>query len=197
MIFEDPDRIDKSSKLYTLIKPIRDGVTFNFRIYFDNLRDCELGALLWVLKLPSDKYCHTLGMGKPLGMGAIKIELKLSVCKREERYKRLFDGNKWALSVEEKEESFLRHFLDKFEKEVIDHLPFSEKGTVQRLENVHRIKMLLKMLEWPGPINEMTRYLKIEPNEYKNRPVLPDPLNIGVYKDRPSESFFRSNRRQY
>ncbi len=184
MKFEDPDKIVKSPNLYSLIKPIREGITFNFRIYFDNLRDCELGALLWVLKLPSDKYCHSLGMGKPLGMGAVKMTPKLSLYKREERYKRLFDGDKWALAVNE--ESSIKNYLDKFEIEVLEHLPSSEKGTAKNLENVQRIKMLLKMLEWPGPKIEMTRYLKIEPNnEYKNRPVLPDPLNIGEYVDRP------------
>jgi CRISPR-associated protein (TIGR03986 family) len=183
--YEDPVKIDKSSKLYTLIKPIKDGVTFNFRINFDNLRDCELGALLWVLKLPSDNYCHTLGMGKPLGMGAVKITPKLSLYKREERYKRLFESSedKWELAMNE--ESSIRNYLDKFETEVLEHLPSSEKGTAKNLENVQRIKMLLKMLEWPGPQIERTRYLKIEPNEYKNRPVLPDPLNIGEYLDRP------------
>ncbi len=193
--FEDPDKIDKSLKLYSLIKPIREGVTFNFRIYFDNLRDCELGALLWVLKLPSDKYCHTLGMGKPLGMGAVKIEPKLFICKRKERYMRLFDGDNWDLAV--KEESSIQHFLEKFEKEVLEHLPPTEWGTPNNLENVQRIKMFLKMLEWPGPNIEMTRYLKIEPNEYKDRPVLPDPLSINSYKARPRGNFVRNNRQRY
>lgn len=184
--FEDPTKIYKSPKLYTLVKPIKEGVTFNFRINFDNLRDCELGALLWVLKLPSDNYCHTLGMGKPLGMGAVKITPKLSLCKREERYKRLFEFNedKWALALNK--ELSIQDYLNKFEIEVLEHLPFSEKGTANNLADVERIKMLLKILEWPGPKIEMTRYLKIEPNnEYKNRPVLPDPLNIGEYVDRP------------
>lgn len=43
------------------------------------------------------------------------------------------------------------------------------------------------MLSWPGPNPEQTRYMEIErldprakrgkSNEYRNRPVLPDPLS--------------------
>jgi len=183
--FENPENIDNSSKLHTLIKPISDEVTFNFRIYFDNLRDNELGALLWVLKLPDGNYCHTLGMGKPLGMGAVKIEPKLFICKREKRYQQLFDKDTWALAV--KEELPIQKYIDEFENEVLDHIPPEDKGNAKKLENVQRIKMLLKMLEWPGPDPEKTRYLKIAPNEYNDRPVLPDPLNIGVYNARENE----------
>ncbi|MEZ4644806.1 MAG: hypothetical protein R3E31_19090 [Chloroflexota bacterium] len=48
--------------------------------------------------------------------------------------------------------------------------------------------MLLAMLAWPGPDPEQTRYMEIERadpsakhgkrNEYKERPVLPDPLKV-------------------
>lgn len=54
-----------------------------------------------------------------------------------------------------------------------------ERTGSQSLKEVKRIKMLLKMLEWPGPSPSLTKYLQIEPeNEYKDRQVLPDPLNI-------------------
>jgi cold shock CspA family protein len=59
---------------------------------------------------------------------------------------------------------------------------------LKRLEDSERVKQLLAMLSWPGPDPELTRYMEIEHpdptakrgkhNEYKERPVLPDPLLV-------------------
>lgn len=166
---------DKTKKQNTSIKPVNTKVTFSFRIYFDNLREDELGALLWVLTLPGEegkKYRHKLGMGKPLGMGAVKIEPKLYISNQIKRYKQLFDGNNWAESVSSDD---LEPFIRCFEGYTL----YSLQLGVNNLKDVERIKMLLKMLEWPGHEPELTRYLKsIGTNEYKERPVLPDPLNV-------------------
>lgn len=54
----------------------------------------------------------------------------------------------------------------------------AERGTAENLSAVPRIQMLLKMLEWPGPDPDLTKYMQITPNEYKERPVLPTPLGI-------------------
>ncbi|NEP57866.1 MAG: TIGR03986 family CRISPR-associated RAMP protein, partial [Symploca sp. SIO2G7] len=74
---------DASDTQTSLIKPIDSGIEFTFTIHLENLSNVELGALLWVLSLSSDKsqkletgkpgakYCFSLGMGKPFGMGAI------------------------------------------------------------------------------------------------------------------------------
>ena len=165
---------------HTSIKPVKPGVTFRFRIYFENLRDFELGALLWALILPGEPgkdYCHSLGMGKPLGMGAVKITPTLYLSNRQERYARLFSGNDWHRG--EKEEPDMRRFLDAFERFVLDEMDAQERGQARSLKDVERIKMLLTMLEWPGPDRSLTEYMTIEPvNEYKERPVLPDPLHI-------------------
>ena len=91
----DQGKINNHHAQYTHIKPVKTGVCFTFRIYFENLQDHELGALLWVLILPGEpgtNYYHKLGMGKPLGMGTVKIEPKLYISNRIKRYKRLFDN---------------------------------------------------------------------------------------------------------
>ena len=63
----------------------------------------------------------------------------------------------------------------------------SERGDAKALSDVNRIKMLLEMLRWPGPNPSLTSYMQIarpnpdggkNVNEYKERPVLPDPLNL-------------------
>ena len=52
------------------IRPVAAGVTFAFNLWFENLADEELGALLWMLKMAShDRYRLHLGLGKPYGLG--------------------------------------------------------------------------------------------------------------------------------
>ncbi len=174
----DMRNIEKSPTQYTRIKPIKSGVTFSFRIYFENLRDFELGALLWVLTLPGEEgkeYRHSLGMGKPFGMGAIKMKPELYESKRDERYHKLFEGDSWYEAVHKLPYESKTKLINSFEKHILEKI--GEKK--DQLYEVERIKMLLKMMEWMGPNTDLTRYLQINPdNEYKERPVLPDPFNI-------------------
>lgn len=175
---KDNEKIERFPKQYTKIKPVNRGVTFSFRIYFDNLRDYELGALLWVLTPREEdgkKYRHKLGMGKPLGLGSVKIEPKLHLSNRAKRYESLFDGNKWTEAMEEK--SDIDSYIKKFEDFLWVKIDANEKETAKNFKDLARIKMLLKMLEFPGPDKELTRYLEID--EFKRRLVLPDPLHVG------------------
>jgi CRISPR-associated protein (TIGR03986 family) len=188
----------------TLIKPINKGVTFKFDIHFENLSHVELGALLWVLDIAQDdRYRLKLGMGKPLGLGAVKIEHKLYESDRQKRYTKLFndDGNDWETAETLKDNP---DYNQCFENYIVKQLNYSGD-----LKNLCRIQMLLAILSWPGPknIEETTRYMEIERdiakhhighpakpndktvNEYKDRPVLPNPLDVMEIKiecDRPS-----------
>ena len=86
---------------HTLMKPLRPGLTFTFRIHFENLSDVELGALLWAvhpLQPDPDRplyLAHHLGMGKPLGMGSVHLTASLTLTPRHRdgdkgRYEKLF-----------------------------------------------------------------------------------------------------------
>ncbi len=91
----------------TRIQPLNAGVRFRFRVSFENLRDEELGALLWALQPCGEEgkqYVHKLGMGKPLGMGAVEID-QLNLCltdRSNQRYKRLFTeaGGDWETGAD-------------------------------------------------------------------------------------------------
>lgn len=172
-------------KQLTRVMPLKPGVTFTFRVRFENLRDEELGALLWALALPGDPdavYCHKLGMGKPLGMGAVKITPKLFVQDRPARYQKLFgEGSGWHDTAEEAPFApYIKHFEDYILSQI------EIRGGVQRFPELKRIQMLLATLQWrEGDEDwlEATRYMEIEygvdkVNEYKERPVLPDPLVV-------------------
>lgn len=170
---------------HTQIRPVRPGVHFHFRVYFENLSQVELGALLWVLDLPEGHY-HKIGMGKPLGLGAVEIRPRLILTDRKARYQCLFAGEAWATA--EKEEQEFAQFKKDFEDYVLLHLDANERGTDQRLTDVDRVQMLLTMLKWPGPDPKLTRYMDMNRGEFKGRPVLPNPLAVVEKSSQPTAS---------
>jgi CRISPR-associated protein (TIGR03986 family) len=177
---------------YTEIKPIKAGVSFEFTICFENLSDIELGALLWILTLAGDdtekikminldgkeKYRLSLGMGKPLGMGAVAIEkYELILNERYEnepnqRYTQLFDGEEWATSDRHATIDEQKRFLKNFENYIVNNIsiedcpidfPSTGKRETIKFNDVPRIKMLLTMLVWDNfPPKAQTRYMEIE-----------------------------------
>lgn len=166
---------------HTRMKPVGDGKTFTFRVYFENLKDVELGALQWILALPQ---CHRLGMGKPLGMGVIKLNASLHLTPRDTRYSNLLAD--WNDEPAKNEQDFSGKFEAFMVSAIVANKPFQQ---------IDRIQMLLAMLEWREGIPEWqakTRYMEIERptgrhrsdgrpetfNEYKERPVLPDPIGV-------------------
>jgi hypothetical protein len=171
----------------TRIIPIKSGVKFKFRVHFENLRDYELGALAWALRLHGDvgkTYHHKLGMGKPLGMGAVAITASLYITERRDRqagrYAQLFDDGRLASGANADD---LHRFIEKFESFILKENQIAPDK--RRLAEAPRIRMLLAMLQWREGTDEWldkTRYLSIQhpqnDNEYKERPVLPDPLSV-------------------
>lgn len=179
----NPETGHEHESQLTRIVPVKPGVQFKFRVHFENLRDAELGALLWALMLPSDTdriYRHKLGMGKPLGMGAVSITGDLHLTNRVDRYSSLFRDDGWDLGDEVVDPDT---YVGAFEKFILRAIGRSD---AQRLVRVERIRMLMAMLEWHESDQawlERTRYMEIsrgsgDRNEYKERPVLPDPLNV-------------------
>jgi len=172
----------------TKVIPVKAGVKFTFRIYFDNLAQVELGALLWSLLLPGAEqdgpYRHKLGMGKPLGFGAVQITPELHLTDRAARYTTLFREGDWLLADEKTNPE---PFVNAFEKFILDET--GEPGR-KRLAEVERIQALLTMLRWHETSDswlDKTRYMEIrhgarETNEFKDRPVLPDPLAVAGLK---------------
>ncbi|MEI6068665.1 MAG: hypothetical protein WCP96_15085 [Methylococcaceae bacterium] len=66
--------------------PLSNGSTFEFDVAFDNLSEYELGLLCYALK-PSKDFRHKLGMGKPIGLGSVNIDItELVLIDRHQRY---------------------------------------------------------------------------------------------------------------
>ncbi len=151
---------------HTRMRPVKSGVAFKFRVYFENLSDVELGALAWALTLPgSAAHRHQLGMGKPYGMGVLKLETTLHLSNRQARYEDLFV--EWD---ETSSETQLDSYIGQFE-----HYICREIGHKDAYAEIPRIKELLTLLTVHTPAGNTFQYMTIQPNEYKDRPVLPYP----------------------
>lgn len=67
-------------------KPVKNGAVLHFHIDFDNLSENELNALVYAL-CPSDEFQHKVGLGKPIGLGSIRIDpVGLYFVDRAKRY---------------------------------------------------------------------------------------------------------------
>lgn len=164
------------------INPVKSGNQFSGRIRFENLTREELGALLFVLDLP-EGCAHKLGLGKPLGLGSVRIAPKLTIIDRDKRYKALFNTDgEWETGVRFEED--LKTYKDCFAQfmgkklnasNITDHESYWQKND--------RMKTLKTMLTFEHDMRgasvdwiERTRYMGLE--EFKKRPVLPTPTEV-------------------
>jgi len=84
-----PDETQQNARIEVLMP----GAKFEFAIDFENLSDWELGLLLWTIALPDvSDGAHHLGLGKPIGLGTIVLNIKqLDLIDRCRRYSGLFE----------------------------------------------------------------------------------------------------------
>jgi CRISPR-associated protein (TIGR03986 family) len=166
-------------KQYTMIKAIKPASVFEGRIRFENLSQIELGALLFVLKLP-EECCYKLGMGKPLGLGSVKIEVSVSLSDRNSvtgRYSKLFSENDWYLGNTDVGDN-IEGWINKFEKYVLGIIEPSKSNG--KLWDTKRMQTLKKMLDF-GNIQDQTWNIRteyMELKDFRNRKVLPEPEEV-------------------
>lgn len=177
---------DKKTKSHTeRIKPIYPDATFTGKIWFTNLSKLELGLLLTALEpsfetLENQKIAHKIGLGKPLGLGSIKVNVD-SIHLMNLEDKEYFKSYNQSLKKVEKKD-----FIDHFKKELALKLEINDIWSHDRL------KELKTMLTW----NEKevgtedwlrkTRYMEItrdgqtgkKGNEFSERPILPKPSEV-------------------
>lgn len=78
-------------------QPLRPQRVFYFHIDFDNLSQRELELLCYAVR-PTDNFRHKLGMGKPLGLGKVRIDpVGLFYIDRQARYREtaLFEAKRY------------------------------------------------------------------------------------------------------
>ncbi len=155
---------DKDSRLQQKaeIRPVNQGVTFWFHVDFENLNEYELGMLLFALE-PDKKFHHKIGMGKPLGLGTVKVEpVGLLLMDRQKRYKECHDPLKQsrypeALCDSTEKPAMPEHYLKDFNKESQNSFKFKEqiknlRKTFEDDQKEKDINTSLKLLGDPSRI---------------------------------------------
>ncbi len=73
-------------KMRSVITPIKAGQQFFFHIDFENLSRQELGLVCYAIR-PAPPFYHKLGMGKPIGLGKVRIDpIGIFFIDRQARY---------------------------------------------------------------------------------------------------------------
>lgn len=175
------ERKEPSKRQHTKIQPVKTGVSFTGKIHFENLSSVELGALLFVLKLPQG-CAHKLGMGKPLGLGSVQIHPTLYLSCPKKRYETLFA--EWG-GLSQVESAEYDKYKNKFEAYVLEHIGSTAKS-LWKEPRMEQYETLLKFDS--GRVFENQNRIDYMPmNSFRDRPVLPAPMDVRqarVYKSR-------------
>jgi len=165
-----------NKNLATRITPVKSKTKFAGRIRFENLSKVELGALLFALDLPQG-CVHKLGMGKPIGLGSVKITPELHLSDRNRRYEDLFF--EWEKEPEKKDN--LSEFKNAFEKYVFTQID-DKAASLWDTKRLNELKTMLNFEKGRKlEAEDKIRYMEIEGknnNEFKDRPILPLPGRI-------------------
>jgi CRISPR-associated protein (TIGR03986 family) len=168
---QQPDPHDTQ---HTIIQPVKAGIIFRGRVRFENLTDIELGALLEAASLPPRCH-HRIGMGKPLGLGTIKIDAQLNLIDRALRY-----GSWQASGVRHSQDGHA--FRQAFHNTILRHAENTDETLIENrpgLRRIARLDALYLMLEWDSdsrPAFPSTSYMELP--RFRQRPVLPTPHSV-------------------
>lgn len=135
---------------------------FRFVVHFVNLEAHELGALLWSLSLEKDM-AHKLGMGKPIGLGSVAIEVE-SVCTidRNARYSQMFTHTGDGLAEgKQAVADWQTLYLPKFRQWMEECFP----GSFDDLPNIIDLRAVLR---YPADNQLLTHYPLMENANTKN-----------------------------
>ena len=160
-------------KLCKKITPLKEGRHFTAKIRFQNLTKIELGALLMIFDLNDAKNpAYKIGMGKPLGLGSIKVTPKLFI-ESETAYTEFFDGDSFKNPY--REESFTK-YLDAFKNYVKDcDMERIWSDTLKELNEILDLDVMKKVSNWREKIKSMSGNVQSGnvDERFKNRSPLP------------------------
>ena len=141
------------------IEPLKENHKFSGRIRFKNLDATELGALSYVLNICQNKdTCFKLGMGKPVGMGSVKVTAQLKL-QNDSYFQTLFDGNDFAAA----KSTDMQTFITEFNSYIDQHLAKNAqaKNNYQRRINALLTILSTKYMDNDDWNNEKTRYYDV------------------------------------
>lgn len=166
-----------NEKVAVRLLPLAPGASGEFAIRVDRLSDIELGCLLEALELNPD--CrHKLGMGKPLGFGSVKVEIRQArLADVRRKYaslaERLGDPHPRAMDAEQRQAlraAFREYILARAWK-------FYDAALVRDYYQLPPIQDLYLLLDWkrrPEPQKVANMPLKM----FSDNPLLPLPDQV-------------------
>lgn len=133
-------------KTHTVMRCVKAGSKFRFQVHFHNLADVELAGLGFILRM-ADKFAMKVGMGKPLGLGSVRIKSDLHVLDHSARY------TAWGSSGDTEKNALLTSAWSDFSTRLLQHC--RETGECAddctSLTRVRRMKELFTLLEFSTP----------------------------------------------
>ncbi len=173
--FANHRKLNISSPMFSFIKALDSHNTFTGRIRFENLSNNELGALLFALDLP-ENCCHKIGLGKPYGLGTIRITPELVLQNRPERYSKILDNNgNWNLQERSANNDFKKEFAGFVCKSIGEN-----SGDLWKCERFVQLKAMLEYdpaKQTSQKWLDETNYMDVK-KEFRKREVLDNPKNI-------------------
>lgn len=140
---------------------LKENCKFKGRIYFDNLSEIELGALLFVLQLKQG-LALKIGASKAYGMGSIEIsKIELHTIERQDRYKKIFSDNKSAFELSITKQDF-NSFISVFEKYILSGIKVS-KNSLWETDRLTELEKILTFSNKDKPNwNEKIKYMRVD-----------------------------------
>lgn len=155
---------EDKEKVGTTLRPLPAGTSFRGVIRYKNLTERELGLLLWALRL-DDGCCQTVGMGKPLGYGRMKLMIdSLRELDADALYGTDVEKKPWKDASAEQTEHYIRVYDAAAAKDV--GIKSNQKKPSIREDSVIKDFFYMK-----SAIRESSEVTYMELEEYKNTRV--------------------------
>ncbi len=142
-------------KIKNSVRPVAQGAAFWFHVDFENLTDAELALLLFTLR-PLGPFRHKLGMGKPLGLGTVRIDVcGLFLIDRRERYRVVADREENFLAPSRYGEGRATDSMDGAPERLYPRekaFASPESGSCERVEKLGEAMTYWKDLQKAAPI---------------------------------------------
>lgn len=163
------------------MEPVGPGKKFNGKIRFKNLDKVELGALLTTLEIAQEENkALKLGMGKPLGMGSIKISTELFI-QGEFYYMQLFNDDRF-MGAEKVDSSEYKEAFIAYAKEKLGD---KYKNYKDRIDILRKMIDASKLEKGAKSWKQKTRYMEYGNEEdvelYKEKAILPSADELFEY----------------
>ena len=129
--FNSKYKDNEPSNLNITIRPVKEGIVFNFKIYFDGINEEQLKQLIKCVNLYNnnneEKYCHKIGHAKPFGFGSVFMKVEEVV------FRKIVKNNVGITYVEEKDDkivnvSFEPLTIQEKQLQVMTDISFNEEN---------------------------------------------------------------------